>query len=339
MNRREKILAALVGVLVLVTVLNFAIKRIVGQFSDRMDAIAELESNIQSNEAIIHRGDIAARVLKTYNERSLPGNPELMSTRYREWIHKWVESVKIKGENVVHVNATLVPKSHYRHRFNVTCEATLPQLVELLFRFYSTDHLHRIEYLKAKVQPDGKLLSLFINVEAVSLLDVNRQSLPDVPAHRLAFDKLEDYQRVIVNRNYYASANLPPKFTSSESQHGFVQQPVSVTLKAEDPEKNAVHFRLDKCDIEGLKVDERSGKIEWTPDRTGEFEILVSAIDDGIPAKEASQTVRLAVTDPPPQEERKSPRSFDEAKYTFVTGIIEINGRRQVWLTIRTEGK
>ena len=339
MNRREQILAALVGVLVVATVLNFAVKRIVGQFSDRTDLIAKLQSDIESKETIIHRGNVADRVLKTYKERSLPSNPDLANSRYREWLLKWADSAKIKGANVSDSNWYPVAKSHGRHKFQVNCNATLAQLVDLLFRFYSTDYLHRIVTLTAKSQPESKLLQVKMTIEAIGMTGVERETLSDLPAHRLAFDKVDDYHKVIVSRNYYGPANKPPAFTSSESQHGYVQQPVSVTLKAEDPDKNSVRYRLDKSDIEGLRLDESSGKIEWTPDRIGEFEIVVSAVDDGVPAKEVSQTVRLAISDPPPKEERKASRSFDEAKYTFVTGIVEINGRRQVWLTVRTEGK
>ena len=339
MNRREQILAALVGVLVVGAVLNFALKRIAGQFSDRMDRIAQLESDNESKETIIQRGKVADRVLKAYKERSLPSDPYLANSRYREWLLKWVESAKISAANVSHVKRSPVAKSHDRHKFTVNCDATFAQVVDLLFRFYSADHLHRIETLKAIPAEEGKLLRLTFTVEAISMAGVERKTLSDLPAHRLAFDKVEDYQRVIVGRNFYGPANKAPTFTSSESQEGYVQRPVSVTLKAEDPDKNRVRFRLDKSDIDGLRLDESSGKIEWTPDRTGEFSIVVSAVDDGVPAKETSQTVRLAISEPPPQEERKVRRSFDEAKYTFVTGIVEINGRRQVWLTVRSEGK
>lgn len=47
------------------------------------------------------------------------------------------------------------------------------------------------------------------------------------------------------------------------------------------------------------------------------------------------------MSEPPPEpvvDEPPPRRSFDEAKYTFVTGIVEVNGRRQVWLTVRTDG-
>jgi len=339
MNRREQILAGLVGLLVVVTILNFALKRVFSQFSDRTDRIAMLEADIQSKELIIHRGAVAERVLKAYRERSLPSDPDLASSRYREWLLKWTEGAQVSGSNVSHTSWYPVAKSHGRHKFQVNCEATLAQLVDLLFRFYSSDQLHRIVMLKAKTQPDGKLLTMNITVEAIGMTGAEKDTLSDMPAQRLAFAQVEAYHQTIVSRNYYGPANKPPQFTSSASQQGHVQRPLSVTLKAEDPDKHAVRFRLDQCDIEGLRVDAGSGRIEWTPDRVGEFQIVVSAVDDGVPAKETSQTVRLTITEPPPQETPPPRRSFDEAKYTFVTGIVEINGRRQVWLTVRTDGK
>jgi hypothetical protein len=264
----------------------------------------------------------------------------MASSRYRAWLHGWVEKANIKAANVKHVRVSPYQQSHDRHTFSVTCDATLPQLVDLLFRFYSTDYLHRIKTLQAKPS-EGKFLTLNFTLEAISMPDVEKdRELRDIASQRLVFDKVEDYQKVIVSRNPYAPANQPPKITSSDSQSGFVNQPVSVTLKAEDPEKTAVRFRAGSSGIEGLTVDESSGRIEWTPKSTGEFELQVFAMDDGIPSKETSQTLRIAVTDPPPPEEPPpARRSFDEAKYTFVTGIVEINGRRQVWLTVRSEGK
>ena len=125
------------------------------------------------------------------------------------------------------------------------------------------------------------------------------------------FDKVEDYQKVIVSRNPYAPANQPPQITSSASQSGFVNQPVSVTLTAEDPEKTAVRFRAGSGAIEGLTVDESSGRIEWTPKSTGEFELQVFAMDDGIPAKET-------VANPPHRGDRPTASRGSPASTPFV---------------------
>ena len=95
MNRREKILAAAVGLLVLAAVLNVGVKRIVKQFSDRRETITKLETDIEAKGTVVHRGKVANRVLKACQERSLPSNPELASTRYRAWLHDWIEQADV----------------------------------------------------------------------------------------------------------------------------------------------------------------------------------------------------------------------------------------------------
>ena len=118
-----------------------------------------------------------------------------------------------------------------------------------------------------------------------------------------------------------------------------LNQRMSFAPQVDDPEKENLTFRVEHDGLEGLTIDPKTGDIEWTPTETGEFEILVHVSDNGLPAREVSQTIQLAVTDPPPPDEEPPPRrTFDEAKYTFVTGIVEVNGRRQVWLTVRTDG-
>ncbi len=340
MNRRERILAAAVGALVVLFAINVGFKRIHSQFTARTDRIAQLQSDLKSKELSIARGQVAQRTLSACSERSLPSSAQWANTRYRAWLHECLEQAGIHEANVTYLRGTPFKNYYELHRFNASCEATLPQVVDLLYRFYAVDILHRLQHAKLIPQENTNLLACNFTVEAISMPDVEKdRPLPTQKSQRLAFDNVQAYQDAIVGRNFYGRGNRPPKFASSETQHGFLGRPLDVTLRAEDPDKNAVQFRLDKSDLEGLRVDPQSGRIQWTPDRKGQFEIQVSAIDDGIPAKEVSQTIRLEITDPPPERVRNTRPAFNEAKYTFVTGIVEINGRREVWMTVRSEGK
>jgi hypothetical protein len=339
MNRREKILAAIVAAFLVVAGLNFGTARVFRMFTDRSDRIAEIEEDLKSKEVMKHRGTVARRLLDVYEKRSLPSDPVLANSRYRAWLHDWVEKSNIQAANVKHVMTRPFRDSHDRHTFSVSCQADLPQLVQLLFEFYSTDYLHRIKHMSARPQ-QGKILSLAFTIEAVSLPKAEKdKELGEMPSQRLAFDNLDDYINVIVNRNLYSPANQPPTLADSGPHRGYLNQPMSIRPRADDPEENQVSFRLGEDRPDGMTIDEESGRIEWTPSEKGEFEVLVYAIDDGIPAKETSQAIRIEVTDPPPAEPIQTRPSFDDAKYTFVTGIVEVNGQRQVWLTIRTEGK
>ncbi len=344
MNQRERMLAIVVGFLVVGAGLFYGTKSITKIFTSRSETIAKLQDDIDGKEVLRHRGSIARRVLDEYAKRSLPGNQELANSRYRAWLHQWCKQAKIERANVNYISKqqVLLDKEPIfdQHTFSVSCQATLPQLVALLYEFYSEDYLHRIKTMTAV--PLGKDKQLLVNiwVEALAFPGVADHELVAMPSQRLAFDSLDKYYDVIVERNPYSPANEPPKFAGDQTERGIVNRRMSFKPSVDDPEKGQLTFRVDHDGLEGLTIDPQTGKIEWTPDKVGEFEVLVYATDDGLPAKESSQKIRLAVAEPPPPREDPPPRrTFDEAKYTFVTGIVEVNGRRQVWLTLRTEGK
>lgn len=345
MNEREKKLAMIVGVLLVGTCLYYGATKIYEVFNSRTDKIAELEDEISTKEAQQARGLRARRILTEFEERALPSDHLKASLRYRDWLQEWVKDAGV-GADVKWVSKQDITvdkePAHAIHEFSVMCNANLPQLVELLYNFYSQDYLHRIKTLSARPM-QGKLLQLSFRIEAVAMPGVADKSLENMPSKRLAFDSLDKYFDVIVGRNLYSPANQPPQFArASTEERGYVHQRMSFSPKVQDPESGQLTYRVEHDGLPGLQIDERTGRIEWTPEEVGEFEIMVYATDDGIPAKESSQTIRLAVSEPPPEPERNDPppprRTFDEAKYTYVTGIVEVNGRRQVWLTVRTDG-
>jgi hypothetical protein len=335
-------LAIVVGSLLAGTVLYYGGKRVATVFTSRQDRISALDEEIELKDAQLRRGAQARRLLDEYATRALPDDPNLANSRYRAWLLEWVENAGITGAvKWVKASPAIVDKDrvHDIHEFSVTCEADLRQLVRLLYDFYAQDYLHRIRSLKA-TPTKNKTLALNLIIDAVAMPGVQDRELDDMPSKRLALGSLDNYLNQIVGRNPYAPANKPPKFASNSTQTGYVNQPMSFSPEVSDPENGELSYRIEHNGLDGLTIDEQSGRIEWTPPATGEYEILVYATDDGLPAKEAQQTIRLAVSDPPPEPEREEPRpTFDEAKYTFVTGIVQVNGRWQVWLTVRTEGK
>ena len=95
------------------------------------------------------------------------------------------------------------------------------------------------------------------------------KELGDMPADRLVFDKIDDYLHVIVARNLYSPANQPPKLAAAGTQRGFLNQRMSFSLKADDPEKNRITYRLGEDHPDGMTIDESTGRVEWTPEREG----------------------------------------------------------------------
>ncbi len=102
---------------------------------------------------------------------------------------EWLEKAKVSQANVQWVSRRVIKldkeNAHDEHTFSVLCEADLPQLVNLLYGFYSQDYLHRIKSLRATPAKD-KGLSLNFSIEAIAMPDVPNRKLTELPSQRLA---------------------------------------------------------------------------------------------------------------------------------------------------------
>ncbi|HND52292.1 MAG TPA: cadherin repeat domain-containing protein, partial [Pirellulaceae bacterium] len=131
---------------------------------------------------------------------------------------------------------------------------------------------------------------------------------------------------------------------TTSTQRGNPSRSLRFTVKAEDPDKlDTVTYRLAEGAPAGATIDAKSGEFSWTPKTKGEFTVTVIATDDGLPARSSPQKVTISVTDPPPPpvaaDPPKKKLDFDNAKFTFVTAIVDAGGRLEAWLTIRTTGQ
>jgi hypothetical protein len=87
----------------------------------------------------------------------------------------------------------------------------------------------------------------------------------------------------------------------------------------------------------GLLVDRNTGKLKWSSNELGEFEVSVKATDNGIPAKSSVQTLTIKVTEPPPPV--KEPIKFDVASQTMVTALIVGKNGPEAWVHSKTDDK
>jgi hypothetical protein len=150
--------------------------------------------------------------------------------------------------------------------------------------------------------------------------------------------ELDGYLNSIVARNFFAPGNKPPEVTSSSTQTGYLGRNLEFRVSGRDPDPDdRLSYSFEGEAPEGARIDSESGRFEWTPSELGEYEVAFRLTDNGLPAKSATQTVKINVVEPPPEQE--PPPGFDVAGQSFLTGITEISGRMQVWITVRTEGR
>jgi hypothetical protein len=89
-----------------------------------------------------------------------------------------------------------------------------------------------------------------------------------------------------------------------------------------------------------MKIDPQTGAIEWEPAEVGEFKVLVSAFDSGLPQQRSDQELVIQVEEPPPPEQPAAePPEFDDAKQARLTGLINTRGQWRAWINVPTKGK
>lgn len=339
MTKREKTLALLIGVLIVVMIGWSAFSRISGAFDIRRDTIDRLDAEISTKKMILTRGTHASHQIEEYEKSSLPGEPTLARALYQGWLIKLAEErVNMEKVNVGQLPSRPIGDVYYQHAFSVNCQGDLRQLTDFLYKFYSAGFLHRISRLHVNPVSNSKLLTLAITVEAISLNKApNVKVLAPPVSNRLAEDDRETYMNSILYRDLFSPANKAPQLASLGTQRGNPGRPVGFQAKASDPENDDLRYEFDGEVLEGARINEQSGEVSLPPSENGEYQVAIRVTD----ARGASDTanVTIRIEDPaPPQEPEPEPPGFDPATQAVVTGITDAFGQRKLFITVRTEG-
>lgn len=204
MQRREKILAALVGALLAVFAANWLYRTAYRDPIDaRMERVKRLKAAIQDQELQVRRARNAAAQLNRWREQSLPPNIEEARSLYQGWLLQLVELAAFKSPNVDSGDAGGKRGIYRNLPFTVRGRATLDQLTQFLHDFYRADHLQQIQRLAITPVPKTHELDVTLVIDALVLHDAPQSNqLSTRPSERLAYASLADYQP-IVTRNLF----------------------------------------------------------------------------------------------------------------------------------------
>jgi len=349
MNPRERMLAIVVAAAVGLLVLIFVGVRVRGAFTTRSRTIADLREKVTQAKRKVEQGERAARRVADWTRRSLPRRPDVAGSQYQQWLFELIgqeQGVGLIDANVTSLGKRKHGKAYHLLTFKVDGQGKLDQLVELLYRFYQVDQLHRLRMLKAQPQEDSKLLELSITIEALVLPAAEdvAQWTPS-SGQRTPAQSLAAYRQAILGRNLFAPPNTPPRLGSIRSVTTNPRRPVAFTAQATDADPlDHVRYELEGDAPDGAKIDAPSGRFTWTPDELGTFSVTVCAVDDGFPEARDRETVEIRVVEPepvvvePPKMEPKK-LDFDDAEHAYLDAIVRVNGQWQLWLNVRTKGR
>ena len=336
MNQRERMLAVAVGCLGAILALWFGWAYVDGQFRTRRQKVEGLEREIAGFKRQVMQSQVAVRKLGEYEDRSLPPNAEEAKSLYQDWL---LARIKEAGfvEPQVQANASKKQGELYvEHNFEITGKASLRQAVDLLHSIYSADYLHRITTLTLKPVKDSRQLNVTINIDAASMTTApEATALHQHKSQRLALQTKEDYYAAILGRNLFGPQNQPPKVSINGSKDLPINRAASLAVKGTDPDPDdKVTYRLVEAPAPEAKFDEKTGQLIWTPKELGKYKLVVEVQDNGYPRRPVRQEIALNVVEARP--ETRPPPGFDQSKFTVLSGVIEVDGERQIWLHNRT---
>lgn len=341
MNSRERLLASLVGLLLVLLVSYFVYRKVSTAVARRQGSINALQRDLEKQDRTIRQGSQAGKTLQALQLRSLPKEREQARSAYQQWLLDRVDRVGFREPTVRATDRTIRGRFFDQLSFQVDAEATLQQVVEFLHQFYSTDDLHRIQLLTLQPIKGTQDLDVIIWIEALILPGSQRATVGDVASNRMQGQTLSDLQQVILERSMFLPANIPPSLAEIGKQEIPRGKPFSLKVNASDPDQlQKLTYALVGTAPEGAQLDVATGELRWTPAANGSYDFALQVTDDGTPRRSDDTSFQLVVVDPPPEQPAAPPEpSFDEAATAFLVGTILNGENRQLWLMVRATGK
>ncbi|MFN5102452.1 MAG: hypothetical protein ACK5GJ_06620 [Planctomycetota bacterium] len=341
LSQREKILAAGVGLILLLFIGNYIWGTISKGFSDKADEITRLTQQRDDQKLQITAGSIAKSKLNRLVSQSLPSNEEKARAQYLEWLIDLADECELI-DPLPKTEGDSVEKDLYQSfKFQLSGTGTIENATKLLHAFHAKDYLHRILRFDMQPLPNSKIpnqLKITLQSEVLAL----KNAKPDQPppgnnAPRLE-KSYEEYYNSIVGRNIFAPTNTPPAFEKSKLVSATLGIKMDVGLGAKDADPGQViKYEFEGEPIKGMQLDPETGNLSWTAMELGDYKVAVRATDSGIPAKSSVQLISIKVQEPPPAV--KKPKDFDVASQAFVSALIADGKGPQAWIRSKTENK
>jgi hypothetical protein len=341
MNQREKFLAAGVGAVVLLFVGQSFISSIQSGLNAKKQKIEDLTKTKQNQQLEMTAGLVASQKLNIVAERSLPRSEEKARADYMEWLIELAETTNLEDPIPKFLGESKDKDTYQSFKFQLMGTGTIENVTGLLHAFYNKNYLHRITQFDIRPVTTGNdpnRLSITLNSEVLALGVAKEKQLPPTsPSNRLV-KSLDEYDRIIVDRNLFSPLNVPPKLEPNKVVDAKIGLKLELSVDAKDPDPNQyVTYELFGDVPKGILIDKDSGKLSWSPSELGEFQVAVKATDSGIPAQSSLQSLTIKVKElptPPP-----APKNFDVASQSVVTALISGANGPEAWVLSKTEDK
>ena len=282
MAKREKVLAIIVSVLATAFVAYYILPILLhGNSAGRIER-DRLAAEVHKKKNRIEQAEKAMTQIAECERRSLPSDRELAQSLYQNWLTQLVDRLKFRRSRVEPGGGRSNRDFYTSFSFTVRGQATLEELVQFLYAFYTAGHLHQVRHLTLKPLEDSRDLEVLMTIEALLLPGADRRDkLTTETSTRLRNKTLADYQQEIAARRPFspyralmAKKKIPPVASFDSSKYDFL---TGVTSRDGRPEAWFVaritdqKFQLHEGDT--IEIDAVKGKIARIGVRDVEIEL------------------------------------------------------------------
>ena len=235
MTTREKILAALVGLLIAGWALSGVWQRYQNALSTRRAALNAAREQLGEAQLADARGRDAMQRLAAWQERSLPADRQQAQALYRTWLLEQMQAAGLNGSIDLDANSPGAD-AYSTVGYTLRVKGELVATTRFLHAFYNSNQLHKITQLRFRPQEEGKVLDATIKVEGLLVKGTAREGeLATGQNERLRLADAEAYQKSIVGRNVFV-AHKPAENEQSNTTDEAAQAIVSFVSAGQRPQ-------------------------------------------------------------------------------------------------------
>lgn len=338
MNQRERILSILVGGIFVLGLGQWGFNKYKTAINLRRVKYESLQEQQLQLTELRNQGALADRQMGEYLVRSVSSDIEQARSDYQSWLFDVVEKHNIK-EATVDSGRTVPGDLFQQMTFMLKGRANSPEIIGLMHEIQAKDYLHRIREFDLKPAKNESGFTINMTIEVASLRSAPIEATPPKTNAWRVDPDLMAYTDPILNRNLFEPPNRAPSYSGDKTLQATKGRREAFPLAFKDSEQHRLEFGLIDAP-ESVTIDPRSGTLRVESDELQEFDVTVRVSDSGYPQRVVEETLLVKIVDPPPPPpEEKPPLEFDDAKQTYLTGLVQGAEDWTAWMNVRTRGK
>ena len=205
MNQREKLLVGAVGLLVILWGGTVGWDRYESALTSNQNQQSSAEQQLSQARTASARGLRAQRMLRGWQRQSLPRNLDIAKSLYQDWLRLRLVETGLVVRELTESTSRTTQKHFSQMTYVVNAQGTLEELTEFLYRFYQSNHLHRISSASLTPTTTRRSLTVSLTIDALSLPECPRSDQLAEGSSDTFAEPLEEVRDEIVSRNIFVA--------------------------------------------------------------------------------------------------------------------------------------